>query len=439
MQSGDTTSDRRRDAAATSPSAPAHSAGARARCGPLRGLGCSWALAGNALHQTWSEIRKAPCTYCIGVSSVLLVVIVAAVVTTLISKAPLIFLREAENSAGQIDLQLVPDPDSSSQFLNYTQFAGSIALGPASTASYYQYHASRLSLPGDAYGAAQCLAPGSAFARGAAAPASAPNGWMYTWPVPAPPGTRATGSGIFDCGRETCLPAACADAPVATGIQFLFLDTAAEASMSLGRAWGFGALAPGEVVVPQALATKLGGLQAGDTLYAVLRADALVSLALAPALSAPGSPVHGADAVGWPSLVAKHPLTAVPFVVAAVADNGLKGKVGRGDGSATIIGELAGLEAWLPGRVHPLLQAVRAAAASHGAAGGWPTNMTTVAAAVGGSGSGGVVPPPPSRPLAWYSSSIVANLPPSTRISAYSNSNYDRLRATVADYASSLL
>lgn len=433
MQSGGS-SGRRRDATAL-PASGGTAAGARARCGPLRGWGCSWALAGNALHQTWSEIRKAPCTYCIGVSSVLLVVIVAAVVTTLISKAPLIFLREAENSAGQIDLQLVPDPDSSSQFLNYTQFAGSVALGPASTAAYYQYHASRLSLPGDAYGAAQCLSPGSASARGAASPASAPNAWMYAWPAPAPPGTAGGGSGggVFDCGRETCLPAACADAPVAAGVQFMFLDTAAEGRMSLGRAWGFGTLAPGEVVIPQALATKLGGLQAGDTLYAVLRADALVSLALAPSLNAPGSPVHGSDAYGWPALVAKHPLAAVPFTVAAVADNGLKGKVGRGDGSATIIGEIAGLQAWLPGRVHPLLQAVRAAAASHGAAGGWPLNTTAALTA------SGVSVVPPSRPLAWYSSSIVANLPPSTRISAYSNSNYDRLRATVADYASSLL
>jgi len=62
--------------------------------------GCSSIIAAEAAEQTWREVRSAPLMTCLGACTVFLVVVVAAVLQTLLARAPLIFLRLAENAEG---------------------------------------------------------------------------------------------------------------------------------------------------------------------------------------------------------------------------------------------------------------------------------------------------------------------------------------------------
>lgn len=62
--------------------------------------GCSGLVACEAIEQTWREVRAAPLMTCLGACTVFLVVLVAAVLQTLLARAPLIFLRLAENAEG---------------------------------------------------------------------------------------------------------------------------------------------------------------------------------------------------------------------------------------------------------------------------------------------------------------------------------------------------
>jgi hypothetical protein len=60
------------------------------------------------LAQTQREIRKRKCNYALGVMSIFIVVFVAAVCSTLLANAPVIFVQQAELSEGQVDFTFTP-------------------------------------------------------------------------------------------------------------------------------------------------------------------------------------------------------------------------------------------------------------------------------------------------------------------------------------------
>ncbi|KAM3144375.1 hypothetical protein pb186bvf_003539 [Paramecium bursaria] len=56
--------------------------------------------------QSWSELKRRPCGYCVSFMSVMVVVAASAVSQSIIDRAPLIFLMSAEGPAGQQDVVL---------------------------------------------------------------------------------------------------------------------------------------------------------------------------------------------------------------------------------------------------------------------------------------------------------------------------------------------
>ncbi|TNV74931.1 hypothetical protein FGO68_gene16227 [Halteria grandinella] len=62
------------------------------------------------IGQSWYELKRRPCGYCISFMSVLIVVAASAVSQSIIDRAPLIFLKSAEGPAAQSDI-------------SYTQFS----------------------------------------------------------------------------------------------------------------------------------------------------------------------------------------------------------------------------------------------------------------------------------------------------------------------------
>lgn len=67
-----------------------------------RGLGAVAAFSLHAVGQAWVQIKRQPCAYALGFLSCFLVVTIAAAVQTMLEKAPVIFLQEAESQEGQV-------------------------------------------------------------------------------------------------------------------------------------------------------------------------------------------------------------------------------------------------------------------------------------------------------------------------------------------------
>ncbi len=69
-------------------------------------------------RHTKQEIKRHKCNFFVGFIACILTVIVAAVVSTVVDKAPLFMLKEAEDKHGQFDYELVP---TKTPYLNFTQ------------------------------------------------------------------------------------------------------------------------------------------------------------------------------------------------------------------------------------------------------------------------------------------------------------------------------
>ena len=347
------------------------------------------------LRLTILEVFRAPCTYCIGSISILIVVIVASAVQTLISKAPLIYLRQAETASGQIDVALAPDASNGIAFLNYSRFAASVSS--ADSSGFYSYSTGRLSIAGvSLWPSSSCVLPVGV----SAASSFTNNSWMYAFPASSPAGpsvTLCSGKGDASSSTNACLSAACGTQAPASGYRLIAFDTVAEGRMGLGRGWKLDPLPPLSAVLSTATAAALG-VSAGDILFAsTLSTGSLLASAFAPAWaeaaaaggtdavsssssfssssSTPPSPLRGLDSIGWPSLMAEYPSLAFPLRVAAVSDAsdggaGLVGKVGQGNLDSVILVEREGLRAALASMLHPLLRALRRAAAGNASAAG---------------------------------------------------------------------
>ena len=69
------------------------------------------------LTYSWIEAKKHKCNTCLGICSVFIVVVIAALCYTLVDNAAVVFFREAEQDYGQYDILLTPQQGP---FFNYT-------------------------------------------------------------------------------------------------------------------------------------------------------------------------------------------------------------------------------------------------------------------------------------------------------------------------------
>ena len=414
----------------------------------LRGsLRSSSTFTANALRQTGGEIRRAPCLYCVGLTATLLTVLVAAVVQTLLARAPLIFLREAETAKGQLDVRITPLAGDNG-FMNYSQFARS--LRSAERAASFANHAPRLSVQiAELYSTQACTSPPDNGQRPPAAIAAL-NGWlasplstcasnaagwgdyglesdgsasgsaaswMYRLPkVPDASGNNsapvtsaavaaADGLGPL-CGNGPCLGSWCtAKGPFGPGqmkqplrgLNLLLVDTQREAESGIGRSWKQAALPAGGIAISSMLSKRLA-VGVGDVVVAKLTNVAyLVRHALAPTIggSSSGGPQAlppALDASGWGERSMLYGYdAAVPFIVSVVApEPNYGGKIPADPTTtdATILGEFGPFLSHIAAHLHPAI-----------ACGGGPTNTTgtsnssvgmveaSIAAADGGSTS----------------------------------------------------
>lgn len=200
------------------------------------------------LQHCWREMRKRKFNYCLGLFSCFLVVCIAAICYTMIARAPVVFLQQAESNNGQVDLRLTPSSATYSSFFNYSQFTSNVMVNPD-----YSFHAPRLTLAhSSVYKMSDC--PSS---LQLAQPSLTDPTWKYIGieNSDATPGC--------DNRTVTCLNSLCQAR--ATDVPFHAIDTEKEKRMGYGRDWPFEPLEDGEAVITIDLANAVG-VGKGDTI-----------------------------------------------------------------------------------------------------------------------------------------------------------------------------
>ncbi len=229
------------------------------------------------------EMIKRKFQFCLGTCSIFIVVIIAAFSYTLIAKAPVVFLQQAETDSGQFDIALSPD---SSSYLNYSQIVEMTDFNRD-----YTFHTARLSLRASVY-PAKCTAIIDSLVP--ADEQAVSTDWRYRGPSTATTETLAAGSGKIDCTNTTinCVFAMCLEPPnpspapddgdpiVAarpTGLQLI--NSEREARMALGRYWPYQKLNYGEALISSKVAAgaKVG---VGDSFFMVHRTSLMAHRSL---------------------------------------------------------------------------------------------------------------------------------------------------------------
>lgn len=391
-------------------------------------------------------------------------VVIAAVVVTVTEKAPLVLLREAEQSQGQLDVKLSPDPEGGQAYLNYTQLQRALASTAASNLAY-DYHSPRLIVPSTVYAADECVYSSAdllwesqqqaasasqvtvgraqsqpLLADGASEVVAGSNAWMYT---------TSTGSA---CGSQkwsyvhSCLSRRCA--PPRGNLNLVLVDSHREARMGYGRqpVWD-GRIPPGQVVLHAAHAAKLR-VQEGDTLILNFQARELVRHAFEPIGTASSSNStrfgSGADSSGWDQKAAMFSDVALPFRIFRVVPN----FGGKTQSSFTDIAfaEYGSFLEFAGPRLHPLIAGESYKEVVTGTGDGSSGGESIVGRAPASSyeaskaalAAAGVAFVAQSR-LYHFASEVNVNIAPSNRVQTYMDSNYDHVRGSVADFASNLL
>jgi len=73
---------------------------------------------------SYREAKRRKCHYCLAFCSVFIVVLSAIIVNTVISKGPIIFLKLAEGTTGEIDAIVTPTQVPLTSFNTYNNFDG---------------------------------------------------------------------------------------------------------------------------------------------------------------------------------------------------------------------------------------------------------------------------------------------------------------------------
>jgi len=187
------------------------------------------------------EMRKRPMHYCVALFSCFLVVCVAAACSTLVARAPVVFMQQAEDAAGQCDLTL---RSVTSRFINYTQIKQNVEIE-----QQYTLNAPRITMPVKVFPAKLC----------GRYDAFQPD-WSYIGfgNATTPHCTNTT---------TNCLDSLCPSSTVSkrTDVQLTAIDTIRESNMGLGRLWPLPPLQPDEAVITKSFSQEWGVKQ-GDTI-----------------------------------------------------------------------------------------------------------------------------------------------------------------------------
>ena len=208
---------------------------------------------------------------------------------SVLSNAPVVFLRLSEAEVGEIDLQLTSAGWTGARTLNYSTVA-TTSLGPSAGTSF-SFHAPRFTFSGqlvrlddchplariqhdaataqlnaqlDAYGASNLSSTEwSYYPSDANAPVCSQQDLQTPDPNTAP---GPDGSIAVDPGK-TCLQVLCSPINTTRATASIFaINTAREARMGLGRAYSFGPIPRNGALIHKNLAATLG-LRVGDLTY----------------------------------------------------------------------------------------------------------------------------------------------------------------------------
>jgi len=286
------------------------------------------------LSHAWIEARKRKVQYCLGFFSIFFVVLIAALCFTLVAKAPAVFLQQAENTVGQIDILLAPVQDSPAPYLNYTLMqteprTASLYGSPRWTVQDAIFYPVECTTYLESFGiitplSAQDPLPTPTAPQSAVRPSVHELGWAYTGPTvptdtvgvydpvpgmsdpttkiaPAafPSGCRVTGT---NCLADMCRPVTDSSTstpppPSPTGAEVLLpsrvgplvaWDSNRDRAIAAGRDAdeasaandpGLRPLAPRHIILTSESATRLGA-NAGDTIIVSVPTSGLMKFLL---------------------------------------------------------------------------------------------------------------------------------------------------------------
>lgn len=361
-------------------------------------------LAGTTMRayiwQTVREIGRSKVTYCVGVSSCLIVVLVSAVMQTLLGQAPLIFLREAETRNAEIDMRSVADDWTRARYQNYTLVSELLAAAPTEVDGEFSYHSPRLSIDGVAF------QPGSCDGQEDADPADSveDNAWMYE--MPGAETYRLAGSPEYSqmvCWGS-CLSERCS---MRQNIEFVLLDSARERRMNVGRRWPYSDIPAGQAVIREDVARALSVAE-GDYIHLGMQARNLLRAAFRP--DSVGN--FTADTNFWSDLLAFYDVIAIPVKVHGIFSETL----GKVKSKEAVVMEYSTFAGFVAPRLNPFLRYEEEA-----------TDAQRAQRAK------------PDANLYEYADEIIYNLPPESRLATYTWSNYDTVQEGVIAWAARLV
>lgn len=378
------------------------------------------------------EASKRKFNCCMGTVSCLIVVMVAAVCYTLIAKAPVVFLQQAEAEQGQFDLRIRPSDVAAGRFLNYSQMVATTSAVPR-----YSYHTGRTQFATAAYGSECRKIATTTFNLPWGT--NTPMSWTYVGDQTVP-----QLNSDYSCSNTSvnCVAKLCGKTQVQPTLTLF--DAAEESRMGLGRQWNYPDLKAGEVLVSSDTATRLK-MSAGDVILVSLptftsNTPWLRALTHAALLRAQPQGINSNASLLLTAAVEYFGATSyVPMTIKQVISDTF-GKLGST--SNVIMADRNTFPSWVSAQLHPVLfeknpstlsDALRAAGVRWNRANEtvegdpYPASVSSLISGPSGQGLGKQVV-----------SQVLWNMPPK-RVENYMSSNYDTIQATVTSFASDAL
>jgi hypothetical protein len=178
------------------------------------------------VRQTLQRINQKKISFCLGCGACFIVVLTVSLFVTIIANSPVVFLRLAELSSGEIDLEVWAGPWTGKGRVNYTTIAGILN----EEGEEYSYHTARLRFGAWTWGEDSCDGDPE----------------DKTW--------RYFGEGDSDPCRfqQTCFYQYCSSTPFTADL--FIINSEAEKRMNLGREWPYEKLEPGTCLVQRSFA-----------------------------------------------------------------------------------------------------------------------------------------------------------------------------------------
>ncbi len=379
------------------------------------------------LRNSWRECTKRKFQYCLAFFCIFIVVFISAACFTLVEKAPAIFLQQAEESEGQIDLILTSNLRRN-PYMNFSAVLINAAVSP-----FAQYTTGRFVGQGYIAGP-RCRAEIDSYGVSRNSSSSISDlEWMYIGdPAKIPEQMCSTLS--TSCFAQVCV------AKDLASVRIGAIDTERERRMGLGRKWPYPAIPPNTVYIsPQAAITHK--VAEGDDIVISFYSNALVKHQLLESFKEipkaeqdqylPRAALQTLDrAVGMVGI-------EINFVVkVGKIMNQEKGKFGASSVMPDVLFEHDHFWSFLSQRLHPTLKLrdlreIAARTAQTAPVVTYPVLPWSPAELL----------QPTLRPglnMFPFMTEIIVNIPPE-RVDAYLQSDTDKLQRSIVQFASSSL